>query len=450
MGFLRRALLGLLLAAMPAWAEIRAPTVIIDAATDSVDRTVYTTASVSLQPKQLVIAQFGNTALSGAATVTPVPAGHSLTWTPILSQTFNSTSTNTSKFSLWWAVTGSTVSTGTMTFTTTAETQTAAGWSVWQIMGADLSAPIVQSASARVDAGNTLTPTLATFANAENATFIALGGNDVVTCSGMTATGSRGCFEFDSKTDPTVTFSSVNACAISFEVRDARRPAVTNLQDSGSGTDNTVFSLTSWTPVANRPYLLVINSETLLIVPAATPVVAGNSLTWTNRYDLGFDPLGALATRHFAVVEGVGASPTAEATTMTFGSTQTGIRWSLLEIRDGQSPVIVQTGHDETDTTSDTSTVLTLPAAYSSTLNSALVAAVVDGASTSAVVEPWLETLDTGNPTHVTEAISQHETGWTNTWSAGARNAGAIFELDSIYEADLGASGAAGGMLVGE
>ncbi len=131
--------------------------------------TTFTTASITHASNQLVLASFG-----WAQTVpgTPSAAGNSLTWVQV-----GSTVVSGSRAYAMFRAMGS-PTTGTLVFTITGgtNTQSRADWSVDEFANVDTSGAnganaVVQSASALSASANSLSVTLAAFANANNATY---------------------------------------------------------------------------------------------------------------------------------------------------------------------------------------------------------------------------------------------------------------------------------------
>jgi len=86
----------------------------------------------------------------------------------------------------WWAPTGGSPGSGTITFDTTGQDQENFSWIIDQVTGSDTSTPIVQNVAADGGdaSGTSLSITLAAFSDVNNGTYGAFGGsNDTGNCT---------------------------------------------------------------------------------------------------------------------------------------------------------------------------------------------------------------------------------------------------------------------------
>jgi len=145
------------------------------------DATSYTTSSITPTSNSLILATF--TSRVGAATPNnPTATGNGLTWVTVDNELYDNTGSQ-KKLTVLRAM-GSTPSTGTITFDLAGQTQTGASWSISECSGTDStgtngSGAIVQVVSTNNGLGgataSSLTVTLGTFSNVENATWGSFG-----------------------------------------------------------------------------------------------------------------------------------------------------------------------------------------------------------------------------------------------------------------------------------
>jgi hypothetical protein len=132
---------------------------------DNVDRTTYTTASVSpTASRWLVLDTFARFA---GAQPTPVVSGLSLTWVTELTVTdFNNALMRLGRYYAW---TGAAPGSGTISIDYSPTTMIGAGWVVYEMSGANTSDPFVQSVGVDPNTTDTSTTvTLSAFGNAAN------------------------------------------------------------------------------------------------------------------------------------------------------------------------------------------------------------------------------------------------------------------------------------------
>ena len=138
------------------------------------DQTSYTTASISPTANVWLVVDCAgrrNPVLS-PYTVTGLGGGTALTWTLESSQ--NSTEASPGRIERWYAFTGASPGTGTITISHGAETSLGTGWIVYEISGADTSDPFVQSAGHAPGPGTGISITLSAFASTDNRPLIAV------------------------------------------------------------------------------------------------------------------------------------------------------------------------------------------------------------------------------------------------------------------------------------
>lgn len=168
---------------------------------DEVDRTTYTTASISPSSNNLVLALVYGALAGGSAA--PTLSGNGLTWVQVDTQTFTNR-----RVTLFRAM-GTSPSSGAVTIDFGAATQARCHWSIAEFGNVDTtgtngSGAIVQSVT---DSGTatSLTVTLAAFSGGNNATYggvTALDGGDITEGSGFSELG-----EYRNATEPSTTQS---------------------------------------------------------------------------------------------------------------------------------------------------------------------------------------------------------------------------------------------------
>jgi len=140
---------------------------------DNVDRTSYTTASVSPTANRLLLLAVYTRI--GASAVAPTSVtGNGLTWVKV-----NDVGSTTANLSVWRAL-GATPSAGTIVIDFNGVTQTGCAWELSQftnmnVTGTNGSASIVQSVATSFGAATSASVALAAFGNANNATYGAFG-----------------------------------------------------------------------------------------------------------------------------------------------------------------------------------------------------------------------------------------------------------------------------------
>jgi len=155
---------------------------------DLTDGTSITTGSLSPTANTSIIVTCWNQ--NGSADASSPQPTISNTFSPSLSFTLvdslNGETNSYDRQTTWWAPTGATPGSGTITFDTGAATQVNWSWIVDQVAGGDNSALIVQSAKNNA-ASTGLTITLAAFSDVNNSTYGVAGGNND---TGTTTPGS--------------------------------------------------------------------------------------------------------------------------------------------------------------------------------------------------------------------------------------------------------------------
>lgn len=148
---------------------------------DEVNRSSYTTSSISPTANRLVIAVIGNNKATSPPNV-PTLSGASMTWVEITTALYDDIASPNKRVTMFRALKASPGS-GVITIDLVNE-QRACKWSFFEFAGIDTggtdgSDAIVQSATNAVDSGTSLTVTLASFASSTNATVGGVGRDAV-------------------------------------------------------------------------------------------------------------------------------------------------------------------------------------------------------------------------------------------------------------------------------
>jgi hypothetical protein len=185
--------------------------------------TSFSTASITPTANNLVkIAVYLRNGSSINPTVSSI-SGNGLTWVKVASVVLDTSGSSRRAIEVWRAM-GASPSAGAVTITTT-ESETGAAWAVDQFSGVDTSGTngsgaIVQSVTNKDETGatNTLTVTLAAFADANNATYGAFAddtGSDTTTAgSGFSKLGDVGDANANVNTRFTTEFKSSNDTSV--------------------------------------------------------------------------------------------------------------------------------------------------------------------------------------------------------------------------------------------
>jgi len=102
------------------------------------------------------------------------------------------------------------------------------------------------------------------------------------------------------------------------------------LTSDGSTTDQASYDTASISPAGNRLLLLFCDASSTGGVEPSTPTVTGNGLTWVLEDSVWYKT--TTNTIKLFCFRAMGASPSAGAVTIDFGSTHTGTRWDVLEL----------------------------------------------------------------------------------------------------------------------
>lgn len=160
------------------------------AGTSDTDATSYATASIS--PASSVLMVVGLLNSRGSAPTAPGIATTGLNLGAFTAIGTVVTPNDIARISAWWCDTGGSPGTGTIDFSFSGATQTGAQWVVWEISGANLSSPIVRSATNNASATTSCTVTLTNDTWAVTGSFHGITGTDVVTQgSGFSALGNQ-------------------------------------------------------------------------------------------------------------------------------------------------------------------------------------------------------------------------------------------------------------------
>lgn len=370
----------------------------ITSGSDTDGNSTATTASVSPSSNKLLLLTIGSrTAISTDPNI-PTATGLGLTWVTVDSVVWDTTSSSRKRITTLRAL--GTVSAGTISIDFGGQNQTRCYWTLEEVTGMDISGSngsgaIVQSATNKDEtplaAGGTLTVTLSTFSNSNNATYGAFaqdsGDGDVTAGTGFTryghvddsANAMSMAAEFRSDNDTTVTAINNSSFSgamggIAIEIRAAGVISVTN---TTSGTDedgNSTATTASVSPSANKLQLLTVVHRNVEGSGPVTPTASGNSLTWVAINSIIFDDVGTSRMR-VTLFRAMGSSPTSGAITIDFSSeNQTHVAWVLDEVTgmstsgtNGSGAIVQNTTN--ADSTGTVSTITATLSAFSSSDN---------------------------------------------------------------------------------
>lgn len=159
-----------------------APTLLTSNAVTT-NATSYTTASISPTANRLLLAFFLNCDET-AAPLDAAISGLGLTWFGAGAQNFNSIATPRKRVKAYFAITGASPGSGTITFNLSAQTHEGASWAIAEVENTDLIDPLVQVGGNANDNSKFFSVSLATFADpVNNATFGWFGWDDTSTFS---------------------------------------------------------------------------------------------------------------------------------------------------------------------------------------------------------------------------------------------------------------------------
>jgi hypothetical protein len=196
---------------------------------DGVDRTSYTTASISPTANRLVVLSVYNDAASPNI---PTVSGASMTWTQVVTRTAGSV-----RITIFRAL-SATPGSGVLTIDFAGQTQAGCMWAVDEFSGVNKTgvngiSAIAQTAGNDATGSQTgITVTLGSFSNANNATYgvVEWGNNQAITeGSGFTELGESNAYvnlevEFKNSPDTSVDWTwssgSNNSLAIALEIAD--------------------------------------------------------------------------------------------------------------------------------------------------------------------------------------------------------------------------------------
>jgi hypothetical protein len=153
------------------------PTSLTSGTSTANQSTAYTTASVTPTANVLQLL-FVVSTTSAAAPNTPTITSSGLTWTPIANATYNTIASPDRKLSVFWA-TGASPGAGAISIDHAGQAMTGVSWSLFEVTGANLSSPIVQSPTNANDTTQTsASVTLAAFSSAGNLALAGVGLNN--------------------------------------------------------------------------------------------------------------------------------------------------------------------------------------------------------------------------------------------------------------------------------
>lgn len=116
----------------------------------------------------------------------------------------------------------------------------------------------------------------------------------------------------------------------------------TLMRELNSSTPGLTHATTTWTPVANKVYLATVVSGGGSGSGSIPATLTGNGITWSS---VAATPTGDLRQR-VEVFQGTNASPSAGATTATFGSAVDQCKISIVELGNTASTAITQSNTD--------------------------------------------------------------------------------------------------------
>jgi hypothetical protein len=388
----------------------------------SADATSYTTAIINLSAGKLYLMAVENSKAT-ADVVSSIDNGPTFT-----SRSSVAWNTNANRTSIWSAV--PTVNyTGTLVINFGAgNTQTGCVWSLEEFSGVDTSATdgVVQQATGT---GSSVTPqvTLAAFASAYNATYVALSniGDSTTTPKAqfveLVDIGAATPAQYletqwapinDTTPNGTITSGVWGGCAVEIKAVSAPaqpwRVARTQLTSGNDSTDSATYATASVTLKVGRLYLMAVENSA-----ANAAVVASITGGFVARATVQING----TTNRISVWSLVPTVDSTGALTITFGGAQTGCTWSLLEMSgvdttttDGIVQIVTNTGNTANPTVA--------LAAFGSDAN-ATFAAFANLASAATPAPGWTEMADVTAATPAQYLETQ--------WRVGpARNASAI------------------------
>jgi len=226
----------------PVWAAVTAS--LLTSSQDNTNGTSFSTASITPGSNKLILACIRSR--RAGAIAAPGISGNGLTWASVATVSFGTIASVTQHIHVFRAM-GASPSTGAISLDYSAiGSQTSASWSIVEFDGVDTggtngSAAVVQSATTRGDSSTGLTPSLAAFGSASNATFGCFAGvanNAITEEGGWTELSDAGFddagvdiyrlqsqFLATNDTSPNATFSSMHAGAVSVEIKAAASAA---------------------------------------------------------------------------------------------------------------------------------------------------------------------------------------------------------------------------------
>lgn len=188
-------LIPLILGALLLWATTTHAAITASLLTEDVDTTTrtagnaYTTASVAPSADALIVACFMGEGSTGSSATPTIGGTLAVSWTPLQTQAWNTTATQLSVLACWYATTGGSPGSGTITAVYAVD-RTGVMWKVFEFTGTNTAAPVPQSAKNAADAvgnGGDLTVTLGAFGSTSNGTLLVFNWDN--TSSGFTLNG---------------------------------------------------------------------------------------------------------------------------------------------------------------------------------------------------------------------------------------------------------------------
>lgn len=140
-------------------------------------------------------------------------------------------------------------------------------------------------------------------------------------------------------------------------------PIVPSNLTSGQDTDgNSSATTASISPTANALILVSLVIENTSSTNPTDPSLSGNGITWTLVNSSLYDS-SSTSRRKVFVFKGLSASPSSGAISITLGEAEAGVLWSVDQfIGVNTSSPVVQSGHNEDESTSVSSITVTLSA----------------------------------------------------------------------------------------
>lgn len=351
---------------------------------DTVDRTVYTTSSISPSANKLVLCLVSATDnfVDETILVNSV-TGANLTWVEVAEITLDTIAAPRQTLAVYRAM-GTAPNSGALTITL--DRQAALGqWIIAEFEFVDISGDngenaVVQAVTNRADSGTSITATLAAFGDAANGTvgcFTSSGnppnwtpGTGFIEIAEATGSDRVSMMEFRADNDTSVdATASVDAdiAVIGLELKQAEapppHPTSTNVLTSGfDETDSTTYTTASISPAADKVILLGFVSRRFPSTPAPVPTAVGCGITWVEVATV--EGPGDGGSFRVTVFRGIDPSPTTGTIVFTLSNSQVRGSWGVIELdgvdtggADGAFSIVQTATNSATSVTSITATL---------------------------------------------------------------------------------------------